>query len=181
MYRGIAFAYRVSKPENLELFIERLRLRFVFKKVTRVFLEGSEITGEIRTPEISLLASSFSQNPLVRAYLTAQQQKVGGSGGIVVEGRDTGSVVFPQAQLKFYLDADISERARRRFAELAGKVPDGDMTTVKADIEKRDRDDSHREIAPLVRPADAIYVDTTGKTLDEVVAILEEEARRKGI
>jgi cytidylate kinase len=179
MYRGIAFAYREKTPDQLDDFLAHLELEFVLDKITRVFFEGREITEEIRTPEISLLASSFSQDRKIRSYLTAKQQEVGQSGRIVVEGRDTGSVVFPKARFKFYLDADINERAQRRFLELAVKGPADDIEKVKQEIEKRDRDDSQREIAPLVKPHDAIYVDTTGKTIDEVVDILEKEVRQK--
>jgi CMP/dCMP kinase len=180
MYRGIAFAYHAAAPEDLERFLSTLQLDFVFDKVTRVFLDAIEITGDIRTPEISLLASSFSQNRLVRSYLTVKQREVGAPGRIVVEGRDTGSVVFPSADLKFYLDADIHERATRRFLEISDKEPDGGFEKVRSEMEKRDRDDSSRDIAPLIRPVDALYVDTTGKNVEEVVAILETEARRRG-
>jgi CMP/dCMP kinase len=178
MYRGIAFAYREKAPDRLDDFLVDLKLDFVLDKITRVFFEGREITEEIRTPEISLLASSFSQDRKIRSYLTAKQQEVGLPGSIVVEGRDTGSVVFPKARYKFYLDADINERAQRRFLEMAVKGSVDDIERVRQEIEKRDRDDSQREIAPLVKPYDAIYVDTTGKTIDEVVAILENEVRQ---
>jgi CMP/dCMP kinase len=180
MYRGIAFAYQAEAPLNLEEFLSQLKLEFIFEGITRVFLNGREITGEIRTPEMSLLASSFSQNHLVRAYLTAKQREVGKQGGIVVEGRDTGSVVFPGAGLKIYLDANIHERAERRFRELAERGTHGTLDTVKEDIEKRDRDDSSRYLAPLIRPDDAVYLDTTGRSIDEVVIILEREARGRG-
>ena len=91
----------------------------------------------------------------------------------MAEGRDTGSVVFPDADVKFYLDADIAERARRRHVELAAVDPREDIAKVREEMERRDRADSERDIAPLVRPKDAVYVDTTGKTIDEVVDALE--------
>ena len=96
----------------------------------------------------------------------------------MVEGRDTGSVVFPHADLKFYLDASIAERAKRRFLEMAGKEPGRDLEKVKEEIEKRDRDDSLRSLAPLIRPEGAIVIDTTDKTIDEVVSIMVEHARQ---
>ena len=112
MYRGIAFAYEAAETKDMARFLSGLRLSFLFEKTTRVFLDGEDISNRIRTPEISLLASSLSQDRAVRAYLTEKQREVGQRGGIVVEGRDTGSVVFPHAEVKFYLDADIHERPR---------------------------------------------------------------------
>jgi CMP/dCMP kinase len=179
MYRGIAFAYREKAPAGLDDFFAQLKLVFVFDEITRVFFEGREITEDIRTPEISLLASSFSQDRRVRSYLTVKQQEIGRAGSIVVEGRDTGSVVFPNAEFKFYLDADIHERAQRRFLELSAKGPVDNMEKVRQEIIKRDNDDSQRDIAPLVKPDDAVYVDTTGKTIDEVVGILENEVKQR--
>ncbi len=97
-----------------------------------------------------------------------------------MEGRDTGSVVFPDADVKFYLDADINERAKRRHLEQAARAEGDDFQKVKEQMERRDRDDSERDIAPLVRPEGAVYVDTTGKGIDEVVEMLRrhvEQAR----
>ena len=136
------------------------------------------MSSSIRTPEISLLASSLSQDSLVRAYLTEKQREVGESGAIVVEGRDTGSVVFPDADVKFYLDANIDERAKRRYLEMTGKEPGANLEKVREEIEKRDRDDSLRSLAPLIRPEGAIVVDTTDKTIDEVVSIMEAHVRQ---
>jgi CMP/dCMP kinase len=181
MYRGIAFAYRMASTKSISEFLARLRLSFSFERTTRVFLDGVDISDKIRTPDISLLASSFSQDKEVRAYLTQKQRETGLDGGIVVEGRDTGSVVFPQADVKFYLDADIAERARRRHLELAGKETGEDLTKVKKEIEKRDRDDSHRDIAPLTKPDGAFCIDTTGMTIEEVVLLLERHVRRSEI
>jgi CMP/dCMP kinase len=133
----------------------------------------------IRTPEMSLLASSLSQKPEVRDYSTQIQRELGKDGGIVVEGRDAGSVVFPQAELKFFLDADLAERARRRHLELTAKHAGVAEDQVRMEIEKRDRDDSERALSPLVQPEGSIYVDTGDKSLDEVVKTLEEEIRKK--
>ena len=178
MYRGIAFAYERT-GRDLEKFLATPRLSFSFQEITRVLLDGEDITDRIRTPQISLLASSLSQNACVRAYLTAIQRDIGRDGGIVVEGRDTGSVVFPDADIKVYLDADIAERAKRRYLERVPEKSDEDLELVKAEMEKRDRQDSHRDIAPLIKPEGALYVDTTHKTIDEVVSLLETYVRRK--
>jgi cytidylate kinase len=181
MYRGIAFAYRMASTKSISEFLAGLRLSFSFERTTRVFLDGVDISDKLRTPDISLLASSFSQDREVRTYLTQKQRETGLDGGIVVEGRDTGSVVFPQADVKFYLDADIAERARRRHLELAGKEKGEDLTKVKEEIEKRDRDDSRRDIAPLIKPDGAFCIDTTGMTIEEVVLLLERHVRRSEI
>lgn len=178
MYRGIAYAYTVNPPGDMETFLGKVPLRFSFDSTTRVFFEGADISDRIRTPEIALLASSLSQDRRVRVYLTGAQREMGKDGGVVVEGRDTGSVVFPDADVKFYLDADINERAKRRHLEQAVRAEGDDFQKVKEQMERRDRDDSERDIAPLVRPEGAVYVDTTGKGIDEVVEIIRRHVEQ---
>ena len=178
MYRGIAFAHRIAVDGNIADFLSKLRLSFSFESATKVFLDGEDISERIRTPEISLLASSLSQDGQVRTYLTKKQREIGKNGGVVVEGRDTGSVVFPDADIKIYLDASIGERAKRRYLELAARGSTEDLGTVREEIEKRDRDDSQRDIAPLTKPDGAFYLDTTDKTVEEVVALLEMYVRQ---
>jgi cytidylate kinase len=178
MYRAVAYAYaRGPDPSDLELFLRDLVLHFVFDTQTQVFLDGEDISRHIRTPEISLLASRLSQDPRVRRYLTKMQRDMGKDGGVVLEGRDTGSVVFPDAEVKFFLDADVNERARRRHVELAARSAGDDLGKVKEEMQKRDRDDSERDIAPLIRPEGALYVDTTGLDIAHVVRILEERVK----
>ncbi len=182
MYRAVAYAYSKRGPPDLDAFLAGLSLDFSFDGYAAVSLDGRISRSEIRTPEISLLASSLSQDGRVRAYLTRMQRQIGEAGGIVAEGRDTGSVVFPGADVKFYLDADIAERARRRHLELAADERGEDMEKVREEMEKRDRADSERDIAPLVRPEGALYIDTTGKTIEEVVQVLKpREAGEKMI
>ncbi|MCX7857826.1 MAG: (d)CMP kinase [Deltaproteobacteria bacterium] len=170
MFRAVAYAYKI-KGEGKELreFIKDLEVRFEFGKETKVFFDGKQLKDEIREPTISLLASELSKNPLIREYLKDLQRQAGREGGIVIEGRDTGSVVFPEADVKFYLDARVEERAKRRFLELKEKKEDLEFEKVKEEVEKRDRQDSERSIAPLVIPEGAIYVDTTFLTVEEVV------------
>ncbi len=134
-----------------------------------------------------MLASSLSQDPRVRQYLTAMQRELGKEGGIVLEGRDTGSVVFPDAEVKFYLDADVEARARRRHLELngadSGETAEDTLGRVQREMEKRDKDDSQRDIAPLTRPEGALYVDTTHLDVEGVVQLLKthvEEATQRG-
>jgi cytidylate kinase len=178
MYRGIAYAYRLDAPEDLQAFLDRVPLRFSFEGATRVFLGEEEISDRVRTPEIALLASSLSQDTRVRNVLTRMQRAMGKEGGVVVEGRDTGSVVFPNAEVKFYLDADLGERAKRRLLEQVARNEESDPEKVKKDMERRDRDDSERAIAPLIRPEGAIYVDTTGKGVEEVVEIVRRHVEQ---
>ena len=183
MYRAVAYAYsREKRKPDLEPFLQSLALRFVFDKGTQVFLNGEDISQKIRTPEISMLASALSQDPRVRKYLTAMQRELGKEGGVVLEGRDAGSVIFPDAEVKFYLDADVEVRARRRQLELGTGLtghPVGDaLDKVKREIEKRDKDDSEREIAPLIRPQGAHYIDTTHLDIEGVVRILKQHVEQ---
>jgi cytidylate kinase len=158
MYRGVAFAYlkrqkefgvRSSEfgenPETMAEFLKVLSLRFEFGEETRVYMDGEDISKEIREPAISMLASKLSQNRIVREYLYEMQRDQGKAGGIVLEGRDTGSVVFPNAHVKFYLDANPEERAKRRHAELFSKGTTIDMKSVKEDMERRDKNDTEKK------------------------------------
>lgn len=173
MYRGVAYAYKTKKNnEMIEMILKDLPIRFEFKDETRVFLNGTDISKEIRDPEISLLASSLSQQTIVRKYLYKIQREIGKHGGVVLEGRDTGSVVFPNAQIKFYLDASPDVRAKRRHMELAAKGPSPELATVREEMVRRDRNDSEREIAPLVIPEGAHRVDTTDIDISGVLAVL---------
>lgn len=179
MFRAVAFAFE-SKGCGVKFdeFIKRIDLRFEFGSETRVFLDGKELRDELRRPEISLLASELSKRREVREYLLRIQREAGKGGGIVIEGRDTGSVVFPDADIKFYLDARPEERARRRFLELKRKIPGVDFDRVLEEINIRDREDSSRDIAPLVVPDGAIYIDTSEMTVPDVLReILEHVAR----
>lgn len=127
----------------------------------RVLLNGEDVSQAIRTPEMGLLASRVSANPLVREKLTALQRQLGEKGGIVAEGRDMGTVVFPKAACKFFLSASAEERARRRQKQLAGKGQTVDYQEILDQISKRDYDDSRRELAPLKPADDAITVDSS--------------------
>lgn len=135
----------------------------------RVFLNGRDITDEIRTPRISELASAVAVHPSVRAALLTIQRFLGEKGSLVAEGRDTGSVVFPDADVKIYLDASGEERARRRQRELAQKGSVLDTGEVMADMQRRDQRDRQRDHSPLVIPQHAHVVDTTHLTLDQVL------------
>lgn len=135
-----------------------------------VVLDGQDISLAIRSPEISMLASKVSALPAVREKLTAMQQEIGKKGYIVAEGRDTGTVVFPAAAWKFYLDADPVERMRRRSAQMRLLGKDVDEEELLQMIVKRDHDDQARTIAPLCKAEDATVIDTSLLSIDEVVA-----------
>jgi cytidylate kinase len=136
----------------------------------RVLLNGRDITNEIATPEVSQAASIVSAIPAVRRALVAQQQAMGRGGGVVMEGRDIGTQVFPDAEVKIYLDASSEARAQRRHAEdLARGVNTGSLHATQAEIEERDQRDKTRADSPLVQAEDALYVDSSRLTIDEVV------------
>ena len=138
-----------------------------------VFVDGEDVTLKIRTEEIGLLASQISAIPLVRDVLLSVQRDIAAKGGVVAEGRDMGTIVFPDAEIKFFLDASVQERAGRRYHELSGRGDGIALRDVESDICLRDRLDRERPIAPLIEPSDAIRVDSTDKTISEVVDIMK--------
>ncbi len=142
----------------------------------RVFLDGEDVSDEIRTPEVTRHASAVSEVPRVRDVLVAAQRRMGRQGGVVLEGRDIGTVVFPEADLKIYLDAEVRIRAERRQAELAARGTPVDVAAVERDIVRRDAHDAGREHSPLRRAEDAIVVDTTRLSIEEQVAEVERLA-----
>src|SRR3989338_2112159 len=180
LYRCIALKSHEKKipPKNTKaLFLFSKRRKIQFKKGSAkqlVFLDGKNVTQEIRTPQVSKLASQYARLPLVRRALLHQQRKVGQKGGIVGEGRDLGTVVFPKADLKFFLVATLKERTKRRFLELQEKFPTQSISLpeLKKEIQKRDRQDAARALAPLKKAKDAISVDPSAMTIDEVISTL---------
>ncbi len=150
---------------------------------THVLCDGRDITEAIRSPEVSLLASDISKRKGVREALVRMQRELGRGGGIVLEGRDIGTVVFPKADVKFYLDADPEERARRRYDELVRKGVGVDFRETLEEVLKRDHNDMHRALSPLRRAEDAIFIDSTHRSAQEVVermariVVAEEEER----
>jgi cytidylate kinase len=142
---------------------------------TRVILAGEDVSPLIRTPEMSMVASRVSAIPAVREKLTQLQREIGGRGGIVAEGRDMGTVVFPQAAWKFFLDATPEERARRRVLQLREKGQQVDEKETLRLIVERDRADSSRALAPLKPADDALIVDSSKMTIDQVVALMRDE------
>jgi cytidylate kinase len=146
----------------------------------RLFANGKDITEYIRTPEVSMAASKVSAVPEVRLALLGLQRRLGCEGSSILEGRDIGTVVFPDADLKFFLTASIEERAKRRLVELEATGGDApSFEEVKSQIAERDHADSSRKVAPLRKADDALELDTSSLTLDEVVQKMEAMARKR--
>ena len=194
LYRALAYVLRSqgkwktgTLPEELssaESLAREIHLEFRFQPQStpknRIFANGKDVTDFIRTPENSLAASGVASIPGVRAALLGLQRRLGCQGQAILEGRDIGTVVFPDADVKFFLTASVEERARRRLAELqrmGGEAPSFDE--LKAQIESRDAADSQREVAPLRKAEDAILVDTTVMTLDQVVEFLVKNVQER--
>jgi cytidylate kinase len=143
----------------------------------RILLNGEDVTAEIRLPEVGAMASPVSAIGGVREHLVAQQRRLAARGNVVMDGRDIGTVVLPDADCKIYLTASLDERVMRRYTELKAKGLDTTPDEVKNDIETRDYRDSHRENSPLRQADDAVYLDSTGLGIDEVLAKVRELAQ----
>jgi cytidylate kinase len=186
MYRAVALkalrdAVPLDSPERLSALAESVRIDFAPRDgKLRVILDGEDITDLIRTPEVSRAASIVAALPGVRRPMVAEQRRAGAQGGAVMEGRDIGSVVFPRADLKIFLDASPEVRTNRRQRELQEKGEALEFEKVLADVRERDRRDSEREISPLVRAADAVVVDNTAMDAEETARVIVLLAREKG-
>jgi CMP/dCMP kinase len=144
----------------------------------RFFVNGIDVTGEIRTPEMGMMASAVSKSPTVRARLLTLQRELGRGGGVVMDGRDIGTVVFPDADVKFYLDASAGERGKRRYLELKAKGMDVDRVQITKEIEERDRQDSGRALAPLKKADDALLIDSSAMSIDDVLDRILSEVKK---
>jgi cytidylate kinase len=144
-----------------------------------VLLDGKNVASEIRTPAVSQMASKASALKLVRDRMLDLQRRVGERGSVVAEGRDIGTVVFPDAQVKIFLSASAAERARRRYAELRAAGQPVDLDVTLREIEQRDKRDSERALAPLRKADDALVIDSSNSTADEVAACVLAEIRMK--
>ena len=189
LYRGVALAAREAgldwnDPAALGALTSQLRFEIQPAKdsdgAPRLFIDGKDRSEDIRTPEISLGASEVSKHPRVRAGLLELQRQLGREGGVVLEGRDIGTVVFPDAELKVFLTAAPESRAERRVSDLAARGIMAAFGQTLDDIKLRDARDASREVAPLRAAPDAVTLDTTHLGVDSVVAQLAELARRNG-
>jgi len=146
---------------------------------TRIILDGVDVTDDLRSPEVSAAASAVAALGPVRERMVEIQREIGAGGGIVAEGRDIGSVVFPEAEVKIYLDADLRTRAVRRKKELNGKGTRVELARVERDIRSRDKTDSNRQHSPLVIPEGATVVNTTYLTIEEQIEEVLREVRAR--
>lgn len=178
LYRtlGLKFLRTETNTDDMES-VEKLlastkaELKFVDGE-QHVFLDGEDVTELIRTPEVSMMASKVSAISQVRAYLLEMQRSLAVNNNVLMDGRDIGTVVLPNATVKIFLTASAEERANRRYKELIEKGTEVTFEEVLADIEKRDYADSHREIAPLKPAEDSKIVDTTGLVLEQSLELL---------
>ncbi|MCS6978000.1 MAG: (d)CMP kinase [Gemmatales bacterium] len=181
MYRCVALAAMrngVSSDDSagLEKLLSEVQIRF---QGERVFLNGEDVSTAIRAPEVTTLSRAVADHPKVRQHLSRLQRQIAQGRNIVTEGRDQGTIVFPEAECKFFLTADPAERARRRWLDLQAQGRTVDFNQVLKEQEERDTRDAARSIAPLRPAADAIVLDSTHLSLDEVVTRMEQLVRRR--
>jgi len=170
MYRAVAWlATERQVPSESEHAVAALADAAQIEVGDRVVIDGHDVTTAIRTAEMDRAAATVARMPAVRRVLVTRQHALGETGGIVMEGRDIGTVVFPGADVKIYLDADPAERARRRAVDPAHSVSQAALADVATAMADRDRTDATRATSPLVIAPDAIHVDTTGVSVDDVV------------
>lgn len=187
MYRAMAlYAMRCGVPVQDEAAVERvlrdadIRVRYT-EDGQRVLLAGEDVTDGLRTPELSMAASDVSAHRAVRVKLTELQREVARENDVVMDGRDIGTNVLPDTPYKFYLTASVEERARRRLLELAARgAAAGTLADVAREIEQRDYNDSHRAYMPLRQAEDALYIDSTGMTVEEVTETILRRVREVG-
>jgi len=188
MYRALAWkALQLNIKEDDEGSLKNLLLqsKISLKNVTKknkleiqIFWDGEDLTPFLRTPQVGMAASKISALPGVRLTMVELQQKIGRQGSVVMDGRDIGSFVFPEADKKFFLDASLEERAKRRFSELQKKGLKVNYQEIFVDIKSRDQNDRSRALAPLVKTEDAILIDSTDKKIKDVLHLMIREIDR---
>ena len=181
MFRAVALAalragVALTDEAGLSRLLADVRLEMADGCVS---LDGEDVSGHIRTPEISAASSVVAASAVVRPRLAALQRRIVAGRDFVCEGRDQGTVVFPDAGCKFFLTADAEERLHRRAGDLRSRGATVEIDALRGEQAERDHRDSHRELAPLRPAADAILVDSTGRTFEEVVSLMEGEVRRR--
>ena len=189
LYRAVAY-YSISKgadvnsPEAVTALLPEItpELKFIDGS-QHVFVGGEDVSDKIRTPEVSMGASAVSAIPAVRDFLFDLQKKIASENNVIMDGRDIGTVVLPNADLKIFLTASPEERARRRHIELTEKGESVTFESVLADVNQRDYNDSHREIAPLRQAEDAVLCDTTeldlSQATEKVISLIKETIKAK--
>lgn len=171
MYRAVAWkAAQEGVPLDDAVRVSAVARRARYRQAGGIItIDGHDVTRTIRTPDIDKAAASVARLPQVREVLVEQQRAMGQDGSVVMEGRDIGTVVFPNADLKLYIDASPEERARRRAADPAHTGSPSNIANVQSDLAARDTSDSTRTVAPLAQAKDAIYIDTTSMPIEDVV------------
>jgi len=179
MYRAVGWKFLQSGQIFSENILQEIvsDIDIELDESAKVFVDKVEVTKEIRTPEVSKLASDVSKFGFVRKKLTDLQRKMAAHGKVIMDGRDIGTQVLPNADLKIFLTASLEERACRRFEELKLKNSDANFEKIKQEIFLRDKQDSEREIAPLKQAEDAILLDTTNLSIEEVAEKILELAK----
>ena len=178
MYRSVGlYIYRKGlQPDDAESVVpqlENINIDLGFSEEgQRIYLNGEDVSEKIRQNEISAYASKVSAIPAVRAFLLEMQRKLAREHSVVMDGRDIGTVVLPDAELKIFQTASVNERAKRRYLELTEKGQTVDLETIKKEIEERDYNDSHRAAAPCIPADDAVIIDNSNITIEENVAII---------
>lgn len=174
MYRGLAWkilrnGIDIKDKHRLSIFLSST---LISMDQGQLFLDGKKITEAIRTPDVSVWASRIAKVPEIRLFLVQKQQEIAQNQSVVMDGRDIGTIVLPQADVKIFLTASIHQRAMRRYEELKEKGIDVKIEDLQKEIDDRDRADSTREIAPLRQANDAILIDTTDKSIKEVIQVI---------
>lgn len=180
MYRAVGYKMLQEgiAMDDIPAIAEMLKKTEIDFSGGNIYLDGENINDRIRTEEISKQASDCSALGIIRAKLTEQQQKMGEKKSVIMDGRDIGTVVFPEAEFKFYITATAEERASRRYKELIAKGEDVTYEKVLADIKQRDYNDSTREINPLKKADDALELDTTEMGIEEVIDFISKEMNK---
>ncbi len=182
MYRALALAARragLSVEDGAALADLLRRTRIELLPSGAVLLDGQDVGSEIRGRAVSAASSRVSVHPAVRREMVRRQQELGRAGGVVLDGRDIGTAVFPQADVKFYIDADPARRAERRYRELRAAGAEADQPAIERDIRERDRADMTRADSPLTHAADAVHVDTSDLDPQQVLERLLEIVRQR--
>ena len=187
MYRAMGLYYlrhgiEPGDTEKIEAALDDINVSITYENGEQiVILNGENVNSLIRTPEIGAMASGVSTNKAVREKMVSLQQEIAKTRSVVMDGRDIGTVVLPDAMVKIFLNASVDVRTQRRYLELKAKGMDCDIDTLREEIKDRDYRDTHRENSPLKKADDAIEVDTTELSVDAVIAKILEIAADKGL
>lgn len=184
MYRSVTWKFLQTKEAFNEQLISELAAKMVIEfrpeaKVNRVFVDGVEVTEAIRKSEVTSNVSKVAAIGPVREAMVDQQRRMGEAGGVLMDGRDIGTVVFPNADLKIFLTATVEERARRRYKELTEKGESIDLAKLQQEIAERDKQDSEREISPLRQAEDALLLDSSDMTIAQVAEFIIKLVQEK--